>query len=133
MPEQNSAMHQCPFCKEEVKVDAIRCKHCQAMIPAEKPSHQGVCPFCKEKINPEATRCMHCKADFAPTLLIRSRVEQRRRDRFPQRLARNIPGCEDCDPGTIEIVNGQAVVYDLTSCDANWCYYATTSPPGGIV
>jgi hypothetical protein len=67
MPDQESATtRQCPFCKEEVKVDALRCKHCQATIPPEKPTHRGVCPFCKENINPEAIRCMHCKANLAP-------------------------------------------------------------------
>jgi hypothetical protein len=66
MPDQASETRPCPFCKEEVKADAIRCKHCLAMIPPEKPDHKGVCPFCKEKINPEATRCMHCKANLGP-------------------------------------------------------------------
>lgn len=45
---------------------AIRCKHCQASIPASKSAHGGVCPFCKEEIKTEAIRCMHCQADLAP-------------------------------------------------------------------
>src|SRR6266498_2614016 len=32
MPDQESAMRQCPFCKEEVKIEAIRCMHCQANL-----------------------------------------------------------------------------------------------------
>lgn len=65
MLEQASTTRQCPYCKEEVKADATRCKHCQAAIsPQEKPSHQGICPFCKEEIHPEAIRCKHCKADL---------------------------------------------------------------------
>ena len=65
MSEQASITRLCPFCKEEVKADAIRCKHCQVAIPLqEKPSHHGVCPFCKEQIHPEAIRCKHCKTDL---------------------------------------------------------------------
>jgi hypothetical protein len=66
MAVQESETRQCPFCKEEVKADAVRCKHCQAAIPLLKPEHQGICPFCKETINPEAIRCMHCGANLAP-------------------------------------------------------------------
>jgi hypothetical protein len=64
-PYQETAMRSCPFCKEDVKPDAVRCKHCHAAIPVEKPGHQGVCPFCKEDIKPEAIRCKHCQADLA--------------------------------------------------------------------
>ena len=67
MPDQEMATRQCPFCKEEVKVDAIRCKHCQATILPDRPTHRGVCPFCKETINPEAIRCKHCKVNLAPS------------------------------------------------------------------
>jgi double zinc ribbon protein len=66
MPEPALTTRQCPFCKEEVKVDAIRCKHCYATIPQVNPTHGGVCPFCKEDIHPEAIRCKHCKADLTP-------------------------------------------------------------------
>jgi hypothetical protein len=111
MSDQKSATRQCPFCKEEVKVDAIRCKHCQATIPAEKPNHGGICPFCKEQINPEAIRCMHCKADLspveqhspmrlvthrqttAPNLLTRGRVKQRWTG--GTQPTRADPGCND--------------------------------------
>jgi Double zinc ribbon len=50
----------CPYCKEEVKADAIKCKHCGSRLEPEGPTHGGTCPFCKEKINPEAIKCMHC-------------------------------------------------------------------------
>jgi hypothetical protein len=59
MPEATSTRH-CPFCKEEIKSDAVRCKHCHASIRAEQPAHNGVCPYCKETINPEAVKCKHC-------------------------------------------------------------------------
>jgi hypothetical protein len=69
MTEPEPRTRQCPFCKEEVKVDAIRCKHCLATIPVVKPDHQGICPFCKEEINPEAIRCKHCKTNLVPANL----------------------------------------------------------------
>jgi predicted amidophosphoribosyltransferase len=66
MTDQEPATRQCPFCREKVKLDAVRCKHCQAAIVSAETGHGGVCPFCKEDINPEAIRCMHCKADLGP-------------------------------------------------------------------
>lgn len=80
--EQESATRQCPFCKEEIKADAVRCIHCQATFPPEKPTHEGICPFCKENINPEAIRCMHCKADLVPAGEYSGWQE-----RFPMRFA----------------------------------------------
>jgi Double zinc ribbon len=66
VPDQESETRQCPFCKEEVKADAVRCTHCQAAIRPLRPDHHGVCPFCRETINPEAIRCSHCGANLAP-------------------------------------------------------------------
>jgi len=53
---------QCPYCKEEIKSDAVKCKHCGSGVSPEKPAHQGVCPFCKEQIHPEALKCKHCRS-----------------------------------------------------------------------
>ena len=50
----------CPFCAEEIRAEATRCKHCRSDIPPEAPSHGGTCPYCKEAINPEAIKCKHC-------------------------------------------------------------------------
>lgn len=67
MSEQASSTRQCPYCREEVDGQAVRCRHCQASIPPQpEPTHEGVCPFCRESIHPEAIRCKHCKADLAP-------------------------------------------------------------------
>lgn len=64
MSDEESATRQCPFCKEDVRADALRCKHCQANIPSTTPGHDGVCPYCKEDIKPDATRCRWCHANF---------------------------------------------------------------------
>jgi hypothetical protein len=63
---QDAGIRECPFCREEVKAQATRCKHCHAAIPAEAPGHGGVCPLCKEDIKPDAVRCRHCQADLRP-------------------------------------------------------------------
>ena len=57
----------CPFCKEEVKADAVKCKHCKSAIGSERPSHAGVCPLCKESIEPKAVKCKHCQSMLVKT------------------------------------------------------------------
>ncbi len=54
----------CPYCKEEVKSGAIKCKHCSSTLELEKPPHNGICPFCKEDIHSEAIKCKHCKSNL---------------------------------------------------------------------
>jgi len=56
----------CPFCKEEIKADAIKCKHCRSAIAPERPGHGGTCPLCKESVHPDAIRCKHCGSDIGP-------------------------------------------------------------------
>jgi hypothetical protein len=50
----------CPFCKEEVKASAVRCKHCRSELPVTQSRHGGVCPYCKEDIMLNALKCKHC-------------------------------------------------------------------------
>ena len=61
----NAKQYVCPSCKEEIKSDAIKCKHCHSQLAKPKPSHEGECPYCKEKIHPEAIKCKHCKSNLA--------------------------------------------------------------------
>lgn len=51
----------CPFCVEETKEGATKCKHCESHLFVATPSHNGTCPKCKEDIHVEATVCKHCK------------------------------------------------------------------------
>jgi hypothetical protein len=62
----NATGRPCPYCKEDIKADAIKCKHCWSAVAPDKPAHAGICPFCKEDIKPDAIRCKHCKADLRP-------------------------------------------------------------------
>jgi len=128
MSDQELSTRQCPFCKEEVKAEAVRCKHCQATILPEKPTHQGVCPFCKEDINPQAIRCKHCQANLAPVALEAPGSSTRG---FPSRLQisasvprlfrqmRDDDNCEGCPP---VIMNG-STQWLLESCDRDTCSY----------
>lgn len=56
----------CPYCKEEIRADAIRCKHCRSALTPQTPGHGGTCPSCKEAIHPDALRCKHCGASVGP-------------------------------------------------------------------
>ena len=57
----------CPFCKEDIKLEAIKCKHCHSRVAPDRPDHGGVCPFCKEDVKPEAIRCKHCGSQIGDT------------------------------------------------------------------
>jgi hypothetical protein len=57
---ENDVTRLCPHCKEEIKADAIKCKHCGSRVAPARPAHGGTCPYCKDSIHPEAIRCKHC-------------------------------------------------------------------------
>lgn len=52
-------MQACPSCRERVKDDALRCKHCGADLNVKK------CPWCAELIDSAAQKCKHCKSYLA--------------------------------------------------------------------
>ncbi len=54
----------CPYCKENIKAGAVKCKHCGSKLVATSPSHDGVCPYCKEEIHKEAIKCKHCQSNL---------------------------------------------------------------------
>ena len=66
MSDHEPATRPCPFCKEVIMAEALRCKHCLATILPAGPVHHGICPYCKENINTEAIRCKHCLTNLAP-------------------------------------------------------------------
>ncbi len=62
--ETTESTRACPYCKEQIKPDAIKCKHCGSHLEPERPAHEGTCPFCKEQIHVDAIKCKHCKSDL---------------------------------------------------------------------
>lgn len=58
----------CPYCKEEIKTGAVKCKHCHSSLRETTPSHKGVCPYCKEKIQDDAIKCKHCKSSLVESM-----------------------------------------------------------------
>ena len=66
MEKRQQKTTRCPYCREEVQPDAIKCKHCYSAIARETPTHGGICPYCREKIHPEATKCTHCFSSLLP-------------------------------------------------------------------
>lgn len=59
---QAATTKQCDFCKEQVRPEALLCKHCGSRLQPDKPEHGGTCPYCKETIDPSAMKCKHCKS-----------------------------------------------------------------------
>jgi len=60
----------CPFCGEEVKAEAKKCKHCQENI-ADK-----ICPFCGEEIKAIAKKCRHCKSNLETISVNQAKIEE---------------------------------------------------------
>lgn len=67
---QGSESHECPFCREGVKVTTTRCSHCHADLVPTTLDHGGECPLCKEAIHVEAIRCKHCLANLYGAMII---------------------------------------------------------------
>jgi hypothetical protein len=57
----DSEYKMCPYCKEKIKKNAIRCKHCQSMIDNVVAE---LCPFCQEDILSIDKTCPHCKSEL---------------------------------------------------------------------
>ncbi|XLS28086.1 double zinc ribbon domain-containing protein [Flavobacteriaceae bacterium M23B6Z8] len=63
--ESKKTIRECPQCKEDIKADAIKCKHCGSAVAPERLPHGGICTYCKEEIKKDAIKCKHCKSDLS--------------------------------------------------------------------
>ena len=66
MVDKNDYM-ECPFCAEQIKAKALKCKHCKSFLdtgPAvEAPVRKfAPCPQCGKAISIGATKCKFCKS-----------------------------------------------------------------------
>jgi hypothetical protein len=64
MDQVDESVRACPLCREEIRPEAVRCKHCGGWIGTQSAGHGCMCPFCREQIHPEAIRCKHCRTDL---------------------------------------------------------------------
>jgi hypothetical protein len=99
--EPTDALRECPYCKEEIKAEAIRCKHCRSSIAPEKPAHGGTCPYCKESIKSEAIKCKHCGSSVGPQCCGGCGGDEATTDPLPWRLPQSI------NNGSLSISDGE--------------------------
>jgi hypothetical protein len=119
MPDTESETRACPYCKEEVKAAAVRCKHCLADIVPTRPDHGGVCPLCREEIKADAIRCKHCKATLVPdarSVLARVRqpslITRRRLVDDPFKLGGQRPSAANAG-GCADLITHRGMTYHL--------------------
>jgi hypothetical protein len=148
MQDQERATRPCPLCKEAVKAEALRCKHCLGVImPA--PTHQGICPYCKESIHVEAIRCQHCQTDLSPvptadSLGARQGVGARRRYKKGQAESGYVASLQPeqtgpqarvgvCPPYLVDTAPGGGGygVWVLVDSDDQTCTYQYVGSPSG--
>jgi hypothetical protein len=127
--ETKKTTSDCPFCKEEIKSDAIKCKHCGSKLNASKPKHEGTCPYCKEDIHTEAIKCKHCKSNLSIKSNCKCGNNQENHSIQAMRIGKRTPGFtigdyENCylDCSFDYPTDSLAQNVCFNACDRRWKY-----------
>lgn len=114
-PHGAEEMRECPFCKEDIRAGAIKCKHCGSRVSAEGPAHGGTCPYCKENIKPDAIKCKHCGSYVGP-------------EQDPHGASGGCPGCGD--RAVAMQAPGTASGFESACSELCWLQCMNSPPPG---
>lgn len=57
---QTGPTKNCPFCAEEIKAEAIKCKHCSESLVRRTTKGANACPKCSKEFDDTWKVCLHC-------------------------------------------------------------------------
>ena len=55
----NNETKQCPYCGEQININAKKCKYCKSWLVKEQEEYKR-CPFCHKPIPKNAEKCSYC-------------------------------------------------------------------------
>jgi len=65
----DSKFKKCPFCAEEINIDAIKCKHCGELLKSKEIAQLIACKKCNNLYNNKLPKCPKCGNPKANSIL----------------------------------------------------------------